>query len=231
MQGRGKGRGGRNNSGRGNHRSSRSNNNKPTKTKLEDHVFHVGTAKHASDFDTNIRFILNHIKSTFEKHSSDIVKALEELKHPNTDEWKPDISEYVSTATNKDKKRQEEAMYNMMFKGELDAYNYRKRTYESNTSKAYGVLWARCSAQMQSQIESRDDFESKVKDDPVELIKAIKQHALNFKEHRYEMSIVANAMKTWLLSKQTVPVQRKRSLRNNPLQMLKTIVRVKINHL
>mmetsp|Transcript_2611 Transcript_2611/g.5651 ORF Transcript_2611/g.5651 Transcript_2611/m.5651 type:complete len:100 (-) Transcript_2611:553-852(-) len=55
---------------------------------------------------------------------------------------------------------------------------------------------------MKSQVESRDDFLTKIKDDPVELLKAIKQHALNYREHRCEMSIVSDAMETWLLSKQ-----------------------------
>ena len=98
MQGRGRGRGARNGSGRGygrgNQRSFKSNNNKPVKTKLEDHVFHVGTAKQASDFDTNQRFIVNHIREDFDNYSDDIANALEELKHLDSEEWKPKTSAF-----------------------------------------------------------------------------------------------------------------------------------------
>ena len=51
---------------------------------------------------------------------------------------------------------------------------------------------------MQSKIESRSDYESKIKKNPIELLKAIKQHALNYQEHRYEMSIIADSLKTML---------------------------------
>ena len=86
MQGRGRGRGGRGHFGRGHHGkssskfSSSNKSSKPVKTKLEDHVFHLGTARQASDYESNVKFILNHIQEEFGKYSNDIVKALKDLK-------------------------------------------------------------------------------------------------------------------------------------------------------
>ena len=55
---------------------------------------------------------------------------------------------------------------------------------------------------MQSKIEARSDFSTTVKSNPIELLKAIKQHALNYQEHRYEMSIVIDALRTMINTKQ-----------------------------
>mmetsp|Transcript_31752 Transcript_31752/g.77092 ORF Transcript_31752/g.77092 Transcript_31752/m.77092 type:complete len:178 (+) Transcript_31752:487-1020(+) len=78
----------------------------------------------------------------------------------------------------------------------------KKKEYHDNKTKAYGLIWGRCSPSMQSALESREDFERGIKNDPIGLLKAIKQHALNYREHRYEMSIIADALRTLLLSKQ-----------------------------
>jgi hypothetical protein len=48
---------------------------------------------------------------------------------------------------------------------------------------------------MQNKIESRKDFEKTIKYNPIELLKAIKEHALNYQEHRYEMSIILDALR------------------------------------
>ena len=89
-RGRGFGRGhrGSNQGGRGGHRSnghsSRKNNNttKP-KTRLEDHIYHVGSAQQASDYVTNTNFIVNYIKKTYDM-GGDIGQALEKLEHNQT---------------------------------------------------------------------------------------------------------------------------------------------------
>ena len=56
---------------------------------------------------------------------------------------------------------------------------------------------------MQNKIESCTDFSVKVKGDPIELLKVIKQHALNYQEHCYELSIMVNTMKTLINLRQT----------------------------
>ena len=139
--------------------------------------------------------------STFSLNQ-DITDALQNLEHPDTNLWEPNIKDFMSTETDKEKKKMESEMLKLKFNKKYDTYEKRLVAYNENKRKAYGVFWARCSSQMKAQIESREDFETKIEKDPVELIKAIKQHALNYKEHRYEMSIISDAMKTWLLSKQ-----------------------------
>ena len=52
---------------------------------------------------------------------------------------------------------------------------------------------------MKARIESRKDYEAEVYNDPIKLLKAIKQHALDYEDNRYEMSIIMNACLEFLL--------------------------------
>jgi hypothetical protein len=54
---------------------------------------------------------------------------------------------------------------------------------------------------MKNKIEARSDFES-IKNDPILLLKVIKEHALNYQENRYSMLIVLDALRTLLNTKQ-----------------------------
>ena len=48
---------------------------------------------------------------------------------------------------------------------------------------------------MKNKIDLCTDFTDKVKDNPIELLKTIKQHALHYQEHPYAMIIVVNALR------------------------------------
>ena len=75
--GRGKG-GGR--SGRGTGGAPR-----PKKT-LAENIFYVGAVTQASDFVVVKKFLINHIKKTFD-YGDDIGEALVKDKEPDMDEW------------------------------------------------------------------------------------------------------------------------------------------------
>ena len=55
---------------------------------------------------------------------------------------------------------------------------------------------------MQNKIAGRSDFDTKIFDDPVKLLIAIKEYSLNFQESRYKMSIIPDAMKTFFYTRQ-----------------------------
>ena len=67
-----------NRGGRG--RSHKKNKNKdqkntPKRKMLADHIYHVGSAKQASDYMTVTNFIINYMRRTFDK-GNDIARAL-----------------------------------------------------------------------------------------------------------------------------------------------------------
>jgi hypothetical protein len=55
---------------------------------------------------------------------------------------------------------------------------------------------------MQNTIVSRSDYDSVVYDDPIALLRAIKEHPLNYQETRYEMSIILDAFRSVFTAKQ-----------------------------
>ena len=55
---------------------------------------------------------------------------------------------------------------------------------------------------MQNKITGRHDFEGKIFNNSINLLKAIKAHSLNFQESRYKMAIISDAIRTFLNTKQ-----------------------------
>ena len=97
---RGRGRGRFNSRGRGRGNSSgggsKGKPSVPTKKTLADHVYTVGSAKQASEYQTNTKFILNHIAITF-KEGHDIATALKERTEMNFSTLMPQMKQSEST--------------------------------------------------------------------------------------------------------------------------------------
>jgi hypothetical protein len=175
----------------------------PTQTKTkktaEDYFFYVGSSKQASDYEITAEFVVNHIKKTFDR-GNDIAEAIRTLTKIDTSMWKPTL--LLSTETDSAVKEREDKQFVMEYKAELDESMLRKRTYQDNTFKAYALLWERCAKAMQNKIASRSDYDSIVYNDPISLLRAIKEHSSNYQETRYEMSIITDAFRSLFANKQ-----------------------------
>ena len=55
---------------------------------------------------------------------------------------------------------------------------------------------------MQNKITRRHDFKRKILNYPINLLKAIKEHSLNFQESRFKMVIISDAIKVFMNTKQ-----------------------------
>ena len=55
---------------------------------------------------------------------------------------------------------------------------------------------------MQNKIASRKDFETRIYNHPINLLKSIKEHSLNYQETRYEMSIITDSIRSIMNAKQ-----------------------------
>jgi hypothetical protein len=95
----------------------------------------------------------------------------------------------------------ENEQFKIEFKSDYDNYGSQVQTYGNNKTKAYALLWEHCTKVMKNKIESCSDYDI-IKNDPILLLKAIKEHALNYQENRYSMSIVLDALRTLLNTKQ-----------------------------
>mmetsp|Transcript_27248 Transcript_27248/g.38543 ORF Transcript_27248/g.38543 Transcript_27248/m.38543 type:complete len:153 (-) Transcript_27248:24-482(-) len=128
--------------GRGNHRRP-----SPQVKTINDYYFYVGSNRQASDYETTIEYIVNHIKKTFDE-GNDVAEALRTLQAPNTDKWKPTL--YASREPDPDMKTLQNKQFEHEYKAELNETLRRIRTYRNNMYKAYALLWDRCAKAMQN---------------------------------------------------------------------------------
>ena len=169
------------------------------KKALEDYYFYVGSSKQASDYEVTADYIINHIKLTFE-YGNDIAEALRNLELEDTNLWKPKLvqSKEADAATAAVENKQ----LDMEWQNEYKDFSKRRTLYTTNQPKAYSLLWERCAKAMQNKLSSRTDFEPSLYNNPINTLKAIKEHSLNYQETRYEMSIIADAFRATFSTKQ-----------------------------
>ena len=55
---------------------------------------------------------------------------------------------------------------------------------------------------MQNKIASRKDFETRIYNHPINLLKSVKEHSLNYQEMRYEMVIITDSIRSFMNAKQ-----------------------------
>ena len=190
--------------------TARKSSNKPSgapkekaKKSVNDYNYYLGSAKQASDYENTTQFLVNYIQKTFD-YGHDMSQALRDLEYPDTDTWKPTLqfSTHVGTEPEDDAQREaENKQYEIEFKSMFDSYVKRTQTFKNNKPKAYSFLWERCAKGMKNKIESRTDYDN-IQDDPIELLKAIKEHALNYQEQRYSQLILVDAWENLMNTKQ-----------------------------
>jgi hypothetical protein len=75
---------------------------------------------------------------------------------------------------NADDKATEQEGYDILYKAEIDMYTKRKHELEDNMNKTYSLIYLQhCNKTIQDRIHAHPDFETKIKNDPNELLKAI----------------------------------------------------------
>jgi hypothetical protein len=198
MTGRYANRHGGRSGGRGRGKGSSTTKKPYTRKTIEDYFFDVGSKNQASDYETTAAFVINHIKKTFDY--IDISKALRTLVEPNPDDWEPTLR--ISESADTTIKEKENEQFMMIYEVEFYEAVRRKRTYENNTIKAYALLWERCTEAMQSKVRSRTDYGTVVYDDPIALLRAIREHSLNYQDTEYEIAIIAGAYRSVFTCKQ-----------------------------
>jgi hypothetical protein len=101
-----------------------------------------------------------------------MAEAIRELKHFDMQKVMP---EYVpSTETDEAKKKIADEGLKIMFDADYKVWRDRKEIYIGNKSKAYSLILTKyCSSGMKTKVEEHPDFETKIRDDPIELLVAI----------------------------------------------------------
>jgi hypothetical protein len=80
----------------------------------------------------------------------------------------------LSGATNADDRATEQEGYYIQYKAEIDMYMKRKHELEDNMNKTYSLIYLQhCNKTIQDRIHAHPDFKTKIKNDLLELLKAI----------------------------------------------------------
>jgi hypothetical protein len=169
------------------------------KKSLMDFQYYLGSATHVSDYESTTEYIINYVKKTFD-YGDDIGTSLKELCLVNKEKWKVEMK--FSDATNIFQKEQQNRQVEMEFKSNYEEYKRRINALESNMVKAYALIWERCTKGMRQKIEAQIEFAEKIENNPIELLRAIKEHTQNYQENHYNMSIVLDAVRNLLNAKQ-----------------------------
>jgi flavorubredoxin len=115
-----------------------------------------------------------------------------DLTPVNQDKWK--VSMRFSKSDDSFTRDQENKQYEMEFRSDYEEYKRRVNRYINNLIKAYAMIWERCTKGMKQKIEAKTDFHSNIEDNPIELLKFIKEHTQNFQENCYCMPIVLDSL-------------------------------------
>jgi hypothetical protein len=80
----------------------------------------------------------------------------------------------ISGASAAEDKATEQEGYHILYKAEIDIYTKRKHELEDTMNKTYSLIYLQhCNKTIQDRIHAHPDFETKIKNDPIKLLKAI----------------------------------------------------------
>jgi hypothetical protein len=115
----------------------------------------------------------------------------------------------ISGATNAEDRVTEQEGYDILYKAEIDMYMKRKHKLEDNMNKTYSLIYLQhCNKTIEDRIHAHPDFETKIKNDPIELLKAIEILINDPVQARYPYASVTEAMTSFMKCRQ---------LKNKPL--------------
>ena len=141
-------------------------------------------------YDTLKDHIIIQIQKTF-KNGQDIADLLrtETDKIPGTVPTRNTVTFTADEAKDDQarlNKQIEQGGYDLEYKEALRAYNMRKEIYEDNKSKAYAYIFTYCNRTMQNRIKESPDFETNIRNDPIALLREIKEKMYDPARAKYE---------------------------------------------
>ena len=116
---------------------------------MKDYYYYTRLSRQASDYKSTTDFIINYIKGKFAE-GQDIAESLRNLEYEDTEQWYPVLKR--SNEKDEQLRDAENEGLKMRYKALLDASVKRVRTFKTNKTKAYSLLWERCSKSMKSAI-------------------------------------------------------------------------------
>ena len=123
-------------------------------------------------FQTVKELILSYIQRT-KKDSKDVRVSLDKEEKVDLSAVKPRLQ--ISQATDETDNANEQKAFDKEFEGELEDWRLRRKELENGLEMAFALIKENyCTKTMRDRIESHPDYEGLIKDNPIELLKAIR---------------------------------------------------------
>jgi hypothetical protein len=109
----------------------------------------------------------------------------------------------LSRASDADDRATEQEQYDILYKAEINMYTKRKHKLEDSMNKMYSLIYLQhCNKTIQDRIHAHPDFETKIKNDPIELLKAIEILKNDPVQARYPYASVTEGMTRFMTCRQ-----------------------------
>jgi hypothetical protein len=130
----------------------------------------IGKDRQTATYQTVKDYIIQMVQKSF-RNGKDVADSLRKMEKIDMTKNMP--TRKISRATGTDKVMEQEG-YDMLYKAEIDIYTKRKHEFEDNMNKVYSLIFLQqCNKTIQDRITGHPEFDSKIENDPIELLKAI----------------------------------------------------------
>mgnify|MGYP000382356346 CR=1 FL=1 len=132
----------------------------------------IGRERQTVSYDTVKDYIVQVIQKTY-KNGQDTAVSIGDPKKKDLNPLQP--TRGVAAAADMAETLLQQKGMDIIYQAELERYLDRKDTLEQNLTKAYALIFSTyCDKAMQNRVEEHPNFETTIRDDPIELLNKIK---------------------------------------------------------
>ena len=114
----------------------------------------------------------------------------------------------------------------MIYKEDMKEYVKRRSFLRENLKRAYALIWGQCTDLLKAKLEANSNYDTySTQQDPIALLKAIKDINFKFEDHRYIYHSIFDAYKSFYSFRQTAEMSN-----SEYLEKFKNIVEVLEQH-
>jgi hypothetical protein len=193
------GRSGRN-QGRGSRDGKPKSNTGSSKAPEMKFVPHgIGKERQTVTYQTVKDYIIQLVQKSF-RNGKDVADSLRKMDKINMTKHMP--TRKISQDTGADKAMEQEG-FDMLYKAEIDIYTKRRHEFEDNMNKTYSLIFLQhCNKTIQDRIIGHPEFENKIENDPIELLKAVEILINDPVRARYPYASITESITRFMTCKQ-----------------------------
>jgi hypothetical protein len=156
----------------------------------------IGKERQTVTYQTVKEYIIQLVQKTY-KNGKDVADSLRKMEKIDMTKNMP--TRKLSQETGTDKIMEQEG-FDMLYKAEINIYTKRKHELEQNT---YSLIYLQhCNKTIQDRITGHPEFESKIENDPIKLLQAVKILINDPVRARYPFASITESITRFMTCKQ-----------------------------